>query len=74
MFSLLYGLWEYLFRKEELHVLILGEMLLCEGDACTAEGNTACCRSYMPHASGHLTAPRHVQASTRLARLRCWSD
>lgn len=24
MFSLLYGLWEYLFRKEELHVLILG--------------------------------------------------
>ena len=24
MFSLLYGLWEYVFRKEELRVLILG--------------------------------------------------
>lgn len=24
MFSLLFGLWEYIFRKEELHVLILG--------------------------------------------------
>ena len=24
MFSLLYGLWEYVFRKEELRILILG--------------------------------------------------
>ena len=24
MFSLLYGLWEYVFRKEELRVLIIG--------------------------------------------------
>lgn len=24
MFSLLYGLWEYVFRKEELRVLVLG--------------------------------------------------
>ncbi len=24
MFSLLYGLWEYLIKKEELHILMLG--------------------------------------------------
>ena len=29
MFSLLFGLFEYIFRKEELHVLILGEHMVC---------------------------------------------
>jgi ADP-ribosylation factor related protein 1 len=28
MFSLLFGLFEYIFRKEELHVLILGERMV----------------------------------------------
>ena len=27
MFSLLYGLWEYLIKKEELHILMLGAEL-----------------------------------------------
>ena len=37
MFSLLFGLFEYLFRKEELHVLILGALM-------TVSYDTASCR------------------------------
>ncbi len=37
MFSLLFGLWEFLFRKEELHVLILGEVLLCHVHVCISQ-------------------------------------
>jgi hypothetical protein len=71
MFSLLFGLFEYLFRKEELHILILGDV-----HGCFPTARSLYHRVYQLGHLRHMSALAFVlllQAWTKPAKPHCWS-